>query len=554
MATQKQAQTISIAQIETLIKRAEDGLLGAVDAFLVINLAQLVLTLLRVIDDKNVSIARLKKMLFGPKSEKRRNSQKHPNQSGNPPSNETSSTNEKAEENLSASVESQVTPDEQAKTDLEKKKKPGHGRLGAKDFPGAQVIICLHEDLRPNDKCPHQHCRGNLRDTNEPSILIKREARPIIDATKYERQVLRCSRCRDRFTAKLPDNISEEKFDVTADVMIAILHYSASLPFYRLEQMQMNLGCPLPASTQFGRAEIVANAAHPVFLELKRVAAKCGLIHTDDTTVLILTLIKENKLLSDKDRRGMYTTGIGARSPEFDIVLYCSGRMYASENLDQLMIKRPDDLTEFILMADAANKNFTKKFSAILAKCLAHGRRKFVDCEPAFRTECGIVLNKLGEVYKIDAQTKDMTPLERLAYHQTHSKPIMEELKKYMDNLINVDKKEPNSALGKAIKYMNTHWLHLTQFLQTAGCPLDNNFIERCLRKAVILRKNSLFFKTTHGAAIGDLLMSILGTCNLNNINPFDYLIALMKNKKEVRLHPELWLPWNYQLEKSKAA
>ncbi|MEW6736233.1 MAG: transposase [Acidobacteriota bacterium] len=89
-----------------------------------------------------------------------------------------------------------------------------------------------------------------------------------------------------------------------------------------------------------------------------------------------------------------------------------------------LMVMRGDDLTEFILMADAKSKNWSKKFSYIVAKCLAHGRRKFVDCKPAFRTECGIILDKLGEVYKIDAQTKDMKPLARLDYHQTHSKPI----------------------------------------------------------------------------------------------------------------------------------
>src|SRR5438128_3084894 len=99
----------------------------------------------------------------------------------------------------------------------------------------------------------------------------------------------------------------------------------------------------------------------------------------------------------------MFTTGIGARTPEFDIVLYSSGRQYCGENLDKLMIKRPDDLTEPIIMGDAANKNWSKKFKKLIAKCLAHARRKFVDCEAAFRTECGEVLDMLGEVYQIDA-------------------------------------------------------------------------------------------------------------------------------------------------------
>lgn len=555
MGKSKQTQTIQLAAIEALIKRAESGLLSAADAPLVINLARLILQLLSVIDDKKISIARLKRMLFGPKSEKRRNaSQQTQSESNNQPNGDSSQNREAVEQSLSTPIQNNVTTPDKVAAEVEKKKKPGHGCLGAKDFPGATVVICLHKELQPDNKCPHPHCGGNLRDTNEPAIFIQRQSRPIIDAIKFERQVLRCSRCRDRFTAQLPDNVTAEKFDKSADVMIALLHYGCAMPFYRLEQMQLNMGVPLPASTQFERAEVVANSVHPVFLELKRVAAKSGLLHTDDTTARILSLIKENKALSEDERKGIYTTAIGARSPEFDIVLYSSGRRYSSENLDLLMEMRPDDLTEFILMADAENKNWSKNFSYVIAKCLAHARRKFVDCEPAFRTECSIVLDKLGEVYKIDAQTKNMNPQERLEYHQQKSLPIMDDLKQYMDNLINIEKKEPNSALGKAIKYMHNHWLHLTRFLQIPGCPIDNNFIERCLRKAVILRKNSLFFKTTHGAEIFDVLASIISTCNLNNINSFDYLLTLMNNKTEVRLHPELWLPWNYQKQKKKVA
>jgi transposase len=553
MNKKEDIETISRAEIAALIERVESNQLREDDRDLTLRLLLLLYRLLGEIDDKKASIGRLRKLLFGPKSEKRKKTQKQQSQAevNKEPSDEPSVVEETAQSLSKLSpVKDKATPREP----IEKKIRPGHGRLSASDFPAAAVVLCPNTSLKPGSECPNEYCKGRLRDTNEPQILIKREARPIIDAIRYERQVLRCRRCEERFVAKLPENVTEQKYDASADVMIAILHYSCALPFSRLEQIQSNLGVPLPASTQFERAEVVANNAHPVFLELERLAAKSGLLHTDDTSVRILSLIKENKELSQEDRRGMYTTGIGARSAEFDIVLYRSGRMYSSENLDQLMIKRPDDLTEFILMADAENKNWSKKFSAIIAKCLAHARRKFVDCESVFRTECEIVLDHLGEVYKIDTQTKNMTPLQRLAHHQQYSKPIMEELKQYMDDLINVDKKEPNSALGKAIRYMNNHWSQLMRFLEVAGCPLDNNFIERCLRKAVILRKNSLFFKTEHGAQIGDVLTSIIGTCNLNNVNPFHYLITLMKNKKDVRSHPQLWLPWNYQRQQSKTA
>jgi hypothetical protein len=130
----------------------------------------------------------------------------------------------------------------------------------------------------------------------------------------------------------------------------------------------------------------------------------------------------------------------------------------------------------------------------------------------------------------------------------------MNSLKDWLDEQLKEHKVQPNSSLGKAIKYMKRHWFYLTQFLRVEGCPLDNNMVERVLRKAVILRKNSLFFKTENGANTGSVLLSVIETCYLNHINLFDYLMTIMNNKKQVRINPQLWLPWNYQLQKNKAA
>ena len=94
---------------------------------------------------------------------------------------------------------------------------------------------------------------------------------------------------------------------------------------------------------------------------------------------------------------------------------------------------------------------------------------------------------------------------------------------------------------------MLKHWDKLTLFLRKAGAPLDNNICERALKKAIIHRKNSLFFKTQNGARIGDLYMSLIHTCELNQVNPFDYLTELMSHPEEVAAHPERFLPWNYR-------
>ncbi len=106
---------------------------------------------------------------------------------------------------------------------------------------------------------------------------------------------------------------------------------------------------------------------------------------------------------------------------------------------------------------------------------------------------------------------------------------------------------EPNSSLGKAIGYMLRHWPELPLFLRQAGAPLDNNLCERALKKAILHRKNSLFFKTENGARVGDIYMSLIHTCELCGANPFDYLTELQQHAKDVALHPRAWLPWTYR-------
>jgi hypothetical protein len=89
------------------------------------------------------------------------------------------------------------------------------------------------------------------------------------------------------------------------------------------------------------------------------------------------------------------------------------------------------------------------------------------------------VLESLGAVYGFDAEAKErgLTAGERLTFHQTHSAPVMEDLRQWMENRFAEHKTEPNSGLGKAISYLLRHWTKLTLFLRQPGAPLDNNIV-----------------------------------------------------------------------------
>ena len=89
----------------------------------------------------------------------------------------------------------------------------------------------------------------------------------------------------------------------------------------------------------------------------------------------------------------------------------------------------------------------------------------------------------------------------------------MEKLHGWLEAQFAERKTEPNSGLGKAITYLLRHWKALTTFLREASAPLDNNIAERSLKRAVLHRKNALFYRTLNGAEVGDLFMSLIHTC-----------------------------------------
>lgn len=504
----KRPQPLELAEIEALLARVEQGSLQEGDYEIIKSLAETVLFLGSVVDEKETAIRRLLRIIFGAATESRQ----------------------------------RLFPKE---PDPEEKKEPspGHGRNGADAYPGAQRVTVSHESLKAGDPCPE--CpRGKVYPVKKPGTAVRFLGIAPLHATIYTLEKLRCNLCGVVFTA---GTVGTDKYDETAAAMIAMLKYGSGVPFYRIEKLQENLGIPLPASTQWDIVEQSANrGCYPAYRELVRQAAQGDVIHNDDTTMKVLALMKNTE---EQSRTGMFTTGIVSLCEEKKIALFVTGHSHAGENLQDLLARRQADLEPPIQMCDALSRNMPDALHTILANCLVHGRRNFIDVAGQFPEETRHVIDQLAIVYHHDQTAKDMhlSPRERLLYHQRESGPVMKGLKAWLTAQIDEKKTEPNSGLGKAIAYMIRHWDPLTLFLRVPGAPLDNNICEQVLKKAILHRKNSLFYKTEHGAFIGDLFMSLIHTCTLTAVNPFDYLVALQKHAAAVAKSPRDWMPWNYR-------
>jgi hypothetical protein len=457
-----------------------------------------------------------------------------------------------------AGIPSRSTPKEPPADAGSKKPAVGHGRHGAEAYPGAQHIEVPHTSLHRGDRCPECQ-RGKVYPLHEPGLLVRMRGQAPMAATVYELQKLRCNLCSEVFTAEAPAGVGQEKYDATTASMIALLRYGGGFPWNRLAHLQGSLGIPLPVATQ---CEIVVEAAamiQPAMEELIRQAAQGEVLHNDDTSMPVLALRRnpgvaetDNDESNAAERTGVFTSGIVSTAQKQTIALFFTGRQHAGENLADVLRKRAAELAPPMQMCDALSRNLPKlpeKLEVIVGHCLAHARRRFVEVTPNFPEPCQHVLEQLGKIYGNDATAREqaMTAEERLRYHQQHSTPVMEELRGWLNAQFAEKKVEPNSGLGMAMRYVLKHWERLTMFLRQPGAPLDNNICERALKRAILHRKNSLFYKTANGARVGDLFMSLIHTCELSGANPFDYLSQLQRHAGELPRNPSAWMPWNYQ-------
>lgn len=496
-----------------------------------------------LVGDKNTTIHRLQQIIFGARTEK----------TGNVLDNQAGATDGSSPNNTEHEKDSR-------EGDKAKEKPKGHGRNGARDYTGAQRTKIAHESLKSGDPCPL--CKkGKVYTQKIPAYIVRLFGRSPIGATVHEMERLRCNLCLEVFTAAPPEGVGTKKYDETAGAMIPLLRYGSSFPFNRLARLQASVGIPLPASTQWGIVLEVFKIIHPAFKELIRQAAQGKVLYNDDTTMRILALMgkrAEQKRLAESsdsstgksERTGVFTSGIVSTREEREIALFFTGRKYAAENLTEVLKQRESELGIPIQMCDGLlSRNVPREFEVILSNCNAHARRGFVEVASRFPDECRYVLETLGDVYRNDAITKKqgMSAEERLAFHKARSGPLMEGLEKWLDEQIDEKKVEPNSGLGQAIFYMKNHWTELVQFLHVPGAPLDNTICERALKKAILHRKGSLFYKTQNGAHVGDLFMSLIYTCERCGADPFDYLVELQKHAAELAENPGAWMPWNYR-------
>lgn len=428
------------------------------------------------------------------------------------------------------------------------------------DAPEIEHAVEKHTLQAQNkgDQCPE--CDKGKLCKVEPASSLRVTGQAPLKVTRHILEQLRCNTCGAYFTAELPeeilkDGVRGQQYGYSARAIMAIHKNLTGVPYFRQQSLQQVLGMAVAASTVYDQCKAVAGVLKPLVDYLLKLAADAPEYALDDTTNRIIDQtgkeLPDRRTKKPRHRTGIYTSAVVASvEGGHSMVLFKTNIGHAGEWLDEILQSRQATAPPPLLMSDALNRNQPSVIERYLwCKCNAHARREFYDCLDTV-PQAEWVIEQYSKIWRnntrCDESSFDVEARKR--YHHTHSLPVMELIREKCRQWIEQsDEIEPNSTFGKACSYFLNHFEGLTLFCHVPGAKLDNNGVEQVLKLIIRVRKNSLFYKTQDGANVGDILTTVLATAVANNVNVFEYLVALQQNWFDVGRNPQHWLPWNYQ-------
>ncbi len=197
----------------------------------------------------------------------------------------------------------------------------------------------------------------------------------------------------------------------------------------------------------------------------------------------------------------------------------------------------------------AVYERFESKEDILLVGCLAHARRKFEQALDNDKSRAEKVLLLMQHLYTVEREARQagLSADERYLLRQEKARPLLDELGEYI--VKEYEKVLPKSTIGKAFYYLASRYNKIYEYLHNGRLEVDNNLIENSIRPVALGRKNYLFAGSHAGAERAAMIYSLLGSCKLQGINPYDYLLDVLQRLPEqpmnrlAELLPPLWKP-----------
>ncbi len=433
-----------------------------------------------------------------------------------------------------------------------------HGRRAAAGFERLQTAHHQHTLLHPGESCPS--CRAGRVYKYRPDEFTTVSGQAPLVATRHTVDTLRCNSCLAVFKAPIPESWTDDGVEErtlythSAVAMVVYYRFFAGVPMHRQDRLQRALGVPVPDASIWDMCERFADVATHVVRVLSRLASDAPLFYGDDTGATILdtrSKVKKRRGSDKEDRRtGCHTTCvIAVTADDHAISLFNTGIHHTGEVMDALVEDRQDGLHPPLFMGDCVSSNVITTAVVIYAGCNAHAVRRFKALADRYPEQAGAVLEHYGAIYANEdhCRASGLVGEARRDYHEQHSRPHLRTICELGEDLIEARKMEPNSDLAAAFSYVRENERRLSAFTRHPGAPLDNNRCERELKLCIQLRDTARFFRNTIGSGVADSILTLGATASAAGVNLPEYFATLLRNRADVRAHPEDWLPWRYR-------
>jgi transposase len=318
---------------------------------------------------------------------------------------------------------------------------------------------------------------------------------------------------------------------------ITVSKFVDHLPFYRQVQQYKREEVQLSESTLNGWFSAGCNLIEPLYEKHRQIVQGVSYLMADETPIPVLT----------KDKPGATHKGYfwAYYSPVERLVLFDYQKTRSREGPLGFLKNFSG-----ILQTDGYEvyKIFDHKPEITLLACMAHARRKFDEAIKNDKARAEFMLKLIQKLYVVERKAKeqDLSYHERKALRQIESIPVLNEMEEWMKQ--EIIKVLPQSAIGKAIAYTLNLWPRLKRYVDDGRSEIDNNLIENSIRGIAIGRKNYLFAGSHEGAERAALMYSLLGTCKMHNVNPFNWLRDVFANLPECKTSMlESYLPQNWK-------
>lgn len=334
-----------------------------------------------------------------------------------------------------------------------------------------------------------------------------------------------CSDCKKGVvTAKLPPNVQivdrvRAGNGLLADIIVK--KYCDHLPLHRQEKIYQRSGIELRRSTMCDWLGYCADTLRPIVAEMRRGILESLVIHADETPLDVAT--------DDGMKRGYLWGYLGDRKE----VVFEATMTRGSEHPKKF-------LGEFsrYLQADAyaGYNDFFEETDAVRLGCWSHTRRKFFDAKSTDPPRCKEILTLISQLFAVEREAKEnhLNSHEHLALRELKARPVLARigslLRSYRQQVL------PKSPLGQAVSYALKQWFALTRYLDDHRLRLDNNPIEQQIRPIAVGRHNWLFAGSKNGADRTAIFFSLINSCKLQGINPWEYLRDVLNR---VNSHPQ---------------